>query len=147
MAPEPRPHPPRPHVPECTGSRRAGGAPHLGGPAPPAGDRAGVVERSAVVLPGSDPPRELARLELPPRALEARQRVALRPPLPQHAPRVATPGPLPRLTVAPRQTRCWTPWQHLCAALLKDAVKSAFKPVDPKVGTRASRQRIADLRW
>jgi len=60
---------------------------------------------------------------------------------------VAQAGPLPRLIFEPRQSRRWTPWQHLCAALLKDAIKSVSKPVESDIRTRASRQRVADLRW
>jgi len=56
-------------------------------------------------------------------------------------------GPLPRLTLEPKRSRRWTPWQHLCAALLKDAIKFAMKPVEPNVNRGSNRQRMADLRW
>jgi len=60
---------------------------------------------------------------------------------------VAPAGPLPRLTLEPKRSRRWTPWQHLCAALLKDAVKCATSEVEPNIRTRKNRQRMNDLRW
>ena len=147
MAPEVRPHAPRSHVAQRPRARRAGGASDLDRSPAAAGDRAGVVERQGLVLPGSDPAGEPPRLDLSACPPVARVRVAVLPPLPQHAPRVAPDGPLPRLTLEPKQSRRWTPWQHLCAALLRDAVKSATSEIDPHGSPGASRQRIADRRW
>src|SRR5262245_35783058 len=147
MAPEVRPRAAGARVDLHAGAGRTGGATELGRPVAAPRHRPGVVERDAVVLPGSDPAGGLARLDLSPHARDAQARVALRPTLPQHTPRVAPAGPLPRLILEPRQSRRWTPWQHLCAALLKDAVKCASKPVQPNVNRGSNRQRIADLRW
>jgi len=83
----------------------------------------------------------------PPLASHAAARVGLLPTLPQHTPRVAPAGPLPGLTIAPRRDRRWTPWQALCFALLRDAVKSATSEVEPHGSPGATRQRIADRRW
>jgi hypothetical protein len=59
---------------------------------------------------------------------------------------VAPTGPLPSLTVAPRWSRRWTPWQALCAALLEDAVRCATRP--PKdLKNRVELQRRQDERW
>src|SRR5262249_56887518 len=66
---------------------------------------------------------------------------------PQRGRGVARDGPLPRLALEPRRSRRWTPWQHLCAALLRDAVKCASSEVEPNIRTRKNRQRIDDLRW
>src|SRR5215475_2243715 len=147
MAPEVRPHPTRSRVRQRAGGGRAGGAADLDRPVAAAGDRAGVVERAAVVLPGGDPPGKPAQLDLSTCPCVARVRVAVLPPLPQHAPRVAPDGPLPRLALEPKRSRRWTPWQHLCAALLRDAVKCASSEGEPNIPTRKNRQRIADLRW
>src|SRR5215475_123825 len=147
MAPEVRPHSPRSRVGQRSGAGRAGGAADLDRPAAAARHRAGVVERQAVVLPGDDPAGEPAHLALSACPLVARVRVGVLPPLPQHAPRVAPDGPLPRLILEPRRSRRWTPWQHLCAALLRDAVKCASSEGEPNIPTRKNRQRIADLRW
>src|SRR5215475_955446 len=146
MAPEVRPRATGP-VGERAGAHRAGGAADLGRPMATAGHRPGVVERQAVVLPRGDPAGEPPRLGLPPRPRVAEVRVGVLPPLPQHTPRVAPAGPLPRLTLEPKRSRRWTPWQHLCAALLKDAVKCAGYTGTPNIRTRKNRQRIDDLRW
>jgi len=82
----------------------------------------------------------------PPLASYAAARVDLLPTLPQHAPRVAPAGPLPRLTVGLKETRRWTPWQALCAALLQDAVKCATRPAKA-LGHRRELQRRRDERW
>src|SRR5262245_60615336 len=145
MAPEVRPDAPRARIAQRAGTGRAGGASDLGGTAPAARHRAGVVEREPVVLPGGDPPGKPPRLALSPCPLVARVRVAVLPPLPQHAPRVAPDGPLPRLALEPKRSRRWTPWQHLCAALLRDAVKCATK--ETPLSKQGNRQRINDLRW
>src|SRR5262249_56432376 len=76
-----------------------------------------------------------------------RVRGAWLPPPPQPVRRVPRDGPLPRLALEPRRSRRWTPWQHLCAALLRDAVKCASSEVEPNIRTRKNRQRIDDLRW
>lgn len=146
MAPEFRPQSPRSHLAHEPRSHRADGASDLGRPASAARHRGRMVERGALVLPGDDPAGEPPQLALPTPALHPRPRVGLLSPGPQHAPRVAPAGPLPRLTVEPRYSRRWTPWQELCAALLEDAVKCVTRP--PKdLRNRVELQRRADERW
>jgi hypothetical protein len=146
MAPELRSDAARSRIVQCAGADRVDGATDLGGTAPAAGDRERVVERDGVVLPRDDPAGESPRLALSARPPDTRTRVAVLPQLPQHAPRVAPAGPLPSLTIAPRRSRRWTPWQALCAALLQDAVKCASRP--PKdLRHRVELQRRQDQRW
>ena len=146
MAPEFRPQSPRSYVAQQSWTPRADGASDLGGPPAAPGHRGGMVERAGLVLPGDDPAGEPAGLALPPPAPQPRPRVAMRATGPQHAPRVAPTGPLPRLMLTPRQSRRWTPWQALCFALLEDAVKCATHP--PKeLRNNVERQRDDDQQW
>src|SRR5262249_33083307 len=105
MALEARPQPPRSRIGERTGARRVGGASDLGRPAAAGSHGAGVGEGRGVVLPGGDPAGDPAWLDLSACPPIARVRVAVLPPLPQHAPRVAPDGPLPRLALEPRRSR------------------------------------------
>lgn len=145
MAPEFRPespgtepHEPRPH--------RAGDAPDVDRAAPTARHHRGIVERRALVLPGDDPPGKPPCVAVSDGALHPRTRVAVLSPGPQHAPRVAPGGPLLRVGIEPRQSRRWTPWQALCAALLEDAVKCSARP-PTELRNRANLQRRDDERW
>lgn len=146
MAPELRPAASRPDEPAVAGAHRADGASDLGGPAPAARHRGRVVERGGLVLPGGDPDREPLGLAVPAPAPDPAAGVGVLPQGAQYAPRVAQ-GPLPCLTVLPRRDRSWTPWQALCAALLKDAVRCATRPSKSDLRKRLELQRRDDQDW
>jgi len=148
MAPEFRPEASRPDDPDQPWCHRADGATDLGGAAPAAGNHPGVVEWGGLVLPGDDPPRRAPGLAVSAPAQPSRHRVELLSVYPQQTPRVAPTGPLPRLEVLPRRDRAWTPWQELCFAILRDAVKCVQRPSRARhLRNRTAQQRRDDERW